>query len=129
MTTPPQPAPRGDRQTLQVLTHLSALVWLVGIPGVVGPLVMWLVYRHDPEVEPHGREALNFHLSVLLYLAVLVGVGIVLVISIVGVLLIPFLILAGAAVLLTELVLTIVAAVSASNGQLYRYPLSLRLVS
>lgn len=121
--------PRSDLQTLAVLTHLSALVWLIGIPGVVGPLVMWLIYRQDPDLEPHGREALNFHLSMLIYGAALIGVGILAAITIVGLLLIPVLLVAGAVVVITELVLTIVGGVTASKGEVYRYPLSLRLIA
>ncbi|MDP8960135.1 MAG: DUF4870 domain-containing protein [Actinomycetota bacterium] len=84
----------------------------------LGPLVVWLVKREDhPFVEMHAREALNFNLSVLLYFIV----GVVLAFVLIG-----FLLLAALAVI--WLVFTIIAAVRASNGEPYRYPLTIRLV-
>lgn len=84
----------------------------------LGPLVVWLVKRDDhPFIEMHAKEALNFNLSVLVYTVV----GGVLVFVLIG---IPLLIAIGVA----WLVLTSIAAVRASNGEPYRYPLSIRLV-
>ncbi len=97
-----------------VLSHLSALIGV----GFVLPFIVWLVKRHDPDpVAAHAAEALNFHLSLLLYTIVLIPLCWVLI----G---IPLLIVLG----LTSIVLAILAAVRASDGVLYRYPLTIRLV-
>ncbi len=97
-----------------VLSHLSALIGV----GFVLPFIVWLVKRHDPDpVAAHAAEALYFHLSLLLYTIVLIPLCWVLI----G---IPLLIVLG----LTSIVLAILAAVRASDGVLYRYPLTIRLV-
>jgi uncharacterized protein len=60
----------GDQQTWRVLAHASAFIQFIGIPSVVGPLIVWLIRREDPVVEPHARAALNFQLSLLIYFVV-----------------------------------------------------------
>ena len=76
-----------------------------------------------PSVDEHGKEALNFQLSMFIYL--LVGGGaIVLSFFCLGFFLIPILIVIGFA----ALVLAIIAGVKANDGILYRYPFTLRLI-
>lgn len=95
-----------------VAAHLTPLLGL----SFVGPLVVWLIKREeDPFVEVHAREAMNFQISVLIY-------GIVMAITIIGiVLLLPLGIFVFVA--------AIVAAIKAANGEPFRYPLSIRLIS
>lgn len=105
---------RNDR-LWAVLSHLSSLVGV----GFILPLVVYLVMRRESEyVAGNAREALNFHISVLLYGLLCIP----LVFVIVG---IPLLVLIG----LGTLILSIVAAVKASDGGCYRYPLTIRMVS
>ncbi len=128
MNTPTQPdavAPPNDTilvanesRNWATLSHLSAFVTFLGIPSLVGPLVMWLVRRDDPYAEFHAKEALNFNISFLLY-GIVSGVLILLAI---GLLLLPI-------VLVTWFVLVIRGAVKASSGTWYRYPLTIRFVS
>lgn len=119
---------RSPSTSLQVLSHVSGLVTLVGIPSVVGPLVMWLLYRQDPAVEPHAKAALNFHLSMLIYAVAGVIVLILLVFTIVGILLIPLLLFVGLGLVLFEIVASVIGAMRASEGTLYRYPLAMQLI-
>jgi uncharacterized protein len=103
-----------------MLAHLSALAGLVmpllGI--VIGPLVVWLARRDEsPFVAEHAKEALNFNISVLIG-AVVCGL---LMLVLVGFLL-------GTALFIAWLVMTLVAAIKASEGAIYHYPFSLRLV-
>lgn len=100
------------------LTHLSAFVLFFGIPSFLGPLVAWVVKKDDPYVADQAKEALNFNLSFLVY-ALVAGFSIILAI---GILLLP-------AVLVTWFALVIVATVRTSQGETYRYPFTLRLVS
>jgi uncharacterized Tic20 family protein len=107
-----------DARNWATLSHLSAYVAFLGIPSLVGPLVIWLLKRDDPYVDYHAKEALNFNISFLIY-------GIVATFSIiflVGLLLLPVL-------LISWFVLVIVAAVKASSGEYYRYPMTLRFIS
>ena len=107
-----------DTNNKSMLSHLSALVMLAGVPSVVGPLVAWLVWKDDPVVEAQAKEALNFNISFFLYSAV-AAVSLLL---LVGFLLLP-------AVLIAWFVLVIVASVKAANGEQYRYPFTIRFVS
>lgn len=113
-------APTENERTWGMLAHLSALAGLV-IPligNVVGPLVVSIA-RSDqsPFVAAHAKEALNF--NILVTLAALVCT--VLMLVFIGFLL-------GSALFIAWLVMTLVAAIRASEGAAYRYPISLRLV-
>ena len=102
-----------------VAAHLATLAGLV-IPlgSVVGPLAVWLTRRHrDPFIDQAGREALNFGVSIAVYGSVLLVAALMLV----G---IPLLIVG----VIAWVVLVSLAAANASQGQPYRYPLTLRLV-
>ncbi len=96
----------------------------------VGPLLVYLVHKDDPFIEHHAKEALNFQLTVLLALVVSVIAAIPAVI--IGVLTLGIGLLLLGIVVLTAIVLwfvlPIMAAVSASNGQGYRYPLTIRFI-
>jgi uncharacterized Tic20 family protein len=107
--------PRGSDKIWAILSHLSALVGF----GLVLPAVVYLAMRKESEyVASNAREALNFHLSLLLYGLCCVP----LIFIVIG---IPLLVL----ICLLSLVLAIVAAIKASDGACYRYPLSIRFVS
>src|SRR5213080_5249519 len=57
-------------RTWTVLCHASALAGLFfHFPGhLLGPLIVWLVKRgNSPEIDAHGKEALNFQISMLIY--------------------------------------------------------------
>lgn len=99
--------------------HLSAFV-AVGLGGLsfLGPLVIWLLKREEhPFLDYQGKEALNFHLSLLLYAIISIPLMLILV---------GF--LALLAVVVVGAVFTIVAAVKAANGEPYRLPLTIRFV-
>ena len=122
----PPPAPSGDPRQWAVAAHLSALAALVIGFNFAGPLIVYLIKRDDdPFVRDQAAEALNFNLSVFIYAVVGGLLTVVLILLIVGLLLIPVLI----ALAVAWLVLVIVAAVKASQGEAYRYPLTIRFVS
>jgi uncharacterized Tic20 family protein len=108
-------APRGNDKLWSVLSHLSAFLGV----GFILPLIVYLVMRKESEyVAANAREALNFHISLLIYaiccfplVFVLIGIPLLMVLGVVS------------------LVFAIIAAVKAADGFTYRYPLTLRLVS
>jgi uncharacterized protein len=102
-----------------MLAHLSALAGLVIGLNWLGPLIIYLVKKDEhPFIADQSREALNFNLSVFLYIIV----SAILIVIVIGFLLLP-------AIAIAWLVLTIIAAVRANNGEAYRYPLTIRFVT
>jgi len=104
-----------------MIAHLSALAGLVLplVGNVLGPLIVWLTRRDQSAfVADQAKEALNFNITVWLA-GVVCGV---LIWALIGILLLFVL---GA----YWLVMTIIAAVKASEGVSYRYPVTLRLVT
>jgi uncharacterized protein len=100
------------------IAHLSALVMFVGVPSLVGPLIVWLAKKEDPYVEMHAKEALNFNITFLIY-AIVAGISVILLI---GLLALPF-------VFIAWFVLVIVAGIRSSEGEMYRYPLTIRFLT
>jgi len=108
--------------------HLSSLAGLVFPFGnFLGPLIVWQMKRNEiPSLDLHGKESLNFQLSVLIYLlAGAAGTFIGMFACGIGLLLIPVLI----AISLGSIVLAVIAGIKANEGVAYRYPLTLRLIS
>jgi uncharacterized protein len=111
---PPVVPQNGNHKIWSILCHLSGLLGV----GFVLPLVVYLSMRHESEyVAGNARAALNFHLSVLIY-----GICCIpLIFVVVG---IPLLVVLG----IGSLILGIIAAVKASDGKTYHYPLCIRFV-
>ncbi|PZW84810.1 hypothetical protein DFS21_10239 [Pseudomonas sp. 2848] len=105
--------PSADVRQWAMFCHLSALLGLVLPLGhLLGPLVLWHLKREqDPFIDAQGKEALNFQISVTIagfvcFLLMFVFIGILL----------------FAVLMVTVLILIILAAVKANEGQPYRYP-------
>lgn len=111
-----------DKQarTWAMVCHLSALSGFIGVPfgSILGPLIIWLIKREEhPFVNQQGKEALNFQISLLIYLIVsgllifvLIGIFLMIGLGVFG------------------LIVTIIATVKANNGEAYRYPLTIRFI-
>jgi uncharacterized Tic20 family protein len=67
-----------DERTWGMLCHLSGLIALLltsGFLSFLGPLIVWLVKKDTSAwVNYHGKEALNFHVNVLLYTVIAVAI-------------------------------------------------------
>ncbi len=112
--------PSSNVRTWNVLCHASALIgFFVPWAGhILGPLIVWLAKRGDSlEIDEHGKESLNFQISMLIYN---------LIAGILCLVLIGFVILFILHIL--NLVLVIVASIQASEGKFYRYPITIRLI-
>ena len=110
---PPVAKPDGNEKLLIILCHLSLFLGV----GLIFPLIIYLVKKGESEkIADHARESLNFHISLIIY-------GLVSVFLCAIFIGFPLL-----ALMVMALVLPIVAAVKASEGNFYRYPLCLRLV-
>jgi uncharacterized protein len=108
-------------RTWTVLCHASALlgVFTHFLGHILGPLIVWLVKRDEsPEIDAHGKESLNFQLTMLIYDAI-AGILCLVLIGF------PILLLLWVA----NTVLVIVASLKASEGKLYRYPFTIRFLN
>ena len=119
-TPPPTPpVPKAERDWA-LFCHISALcgIFFPILLHIVPPLLLWLLRREEyPFVEDQGKEAVNFGISLSIYMAV----SIFLMVVFIGFLLFPALLLFGA-------IISIVATVKASEGTYFRYPLSIRFI-
>lgn len=137
-------SPSDNERQWALFAHLSALLlalltsWFAGFAGALAALAVWLLKRDESAfVASHALEALNFNLSMLIYAAGAVAIGVLLAgISVltlgVGLLLaIPagmVLLLALAGIAVLWLVCSIIAMAKALDGEQYRYPCSIRLI-
>jgi len=114
-TPPPVRVPTGNDKIWSILSHLSGFI---GVPFIL-PLVVWLAMRKESAyVGQNAAAALNFHLSLIIY-----GICCIpLVFVLIG---IPLLILLA----LASLILSIIAAVKASDGAVFKYPLAIPFFS
>lgn len=103
-----------------MFTHLAALAtFVLPVAGnIIGPLVIYLIKKDEYEfVNEQGKEVLNFQITWSIIFAIstimtIVGIGMLMLIGF------------GIA----WLVLVIAAAVTASNGQYYRYPFTIKFL-
>ena len=109
-----------DVRIWNILCHASALLGVfLHFPGhLLGPLIVWLAKRDDsPEIDAHGKESLNFQISMLLY---------TLISAVFCLILIGFIFIAVLWVL--NAVFVIIASIQASDGKFYRYPMTIRFI-
>ena len=117
------PAPVASASNVRIwniLCHASALLGVfLHFPGhLLGPLIVWLAKRGDsPEIDAHGKESLNFQISMLIYNVIAAVFCLVLT---------GFVFLAVLWVL--NAVFVIIAAIQASDGKFYRYPITIRFI-
>jgi uncharacterized protein len=109
-------ADSGER-TYALFNHLVGLVSLFdvfGVMSIVGTLIMWQVRKHDsPFLDDHGREALNFQLSITLF--AFLGIATLGIVTL--------------AAYILRIVGCIKAATAANKGEFYRYPCCIRFIS
>ncbi len=109
----PTPQLSNDDKNMGMLCHLLGL-----FTGFLGPLILWLIKKDTmPYVDYHGKEALNFQISVML--AYILG-GATMIICV------GYIIFLAA--WLCSIIFSILACVAASKGEYYKYPVCLRLV-
>jgi uncharacterized protein len=109
-----------DERTWGGAAHWGALIAaLVGGLAFLGPLLVLLIKGNDSQwIRRQSVESLNFQISILIYAIV----SALLLFVLVGLVLLP-------AVGLFWLIFTIIGSVKVANGEDYRYPLTIRMVS
>jgi uncharacterized Tic20 family protein len=128
-------------RTWSMLCHISALAGIFfGLGNVIGPLIVWQIKKNElPEIEPHGKEALNFQLTILIinivagilfigFLGAAFGVG--------RIWRSPLSLLGGGfgigsiiiIINLAAFILAVIAGLKANNGESYKYPFAIRFI-
>lgn len=106
----PEINPSSEEKVLGLFAHLITF-----LSSFIGPLIIYLLKREESSfVAKHAKESLNFQITVTL-------VSLFLIFSVVGLLVVW---LVG----IFALIFVIVATVRASEGKLYRYPLTIRFI-
>ena len=142
-----------------IACHAASLAWipltLIGVGAipflnVIAPAAIWYIKKDESKlIEEHGKESLNFQISMSIYGAV---AGIVL--GLIVAVLVFFMFIAGAtdgnffaviislatgiglfaaiialvAIAIFQVIVVINASMKAKEGQMYRYPFNLRLL-
>ncbi len=122
----PVPRPNGSR-TWEMWCHMSALAGLLPIPfgNLLGPLIVWQMKRSEfPSVDEHGKESLNFQISIAIYFLAVGMVTAVTWLFCIGFLFLPVL----AVIHFGAIILAVIAGIKANDGIAYRYPFNLRLI-
>jgi len=110
----PSTEPSSDDKNIATITHLGGTVFSF-VPG----LLVWILKKDDSAyLVDQAKEALNFQISVL----IAYFISGILVWLLIGFLLIPL-------IWLLNVVFCIIAAISSSKGETYRYPFCLRLIN
>jgi uncharacterized Tic20 family protein len=103
----------GDARMWAMFSHLAAFAGLVPavlvIGCVLGPLVVWLLKKNEYAfVDEQGKEAVNFQLTMLIFLLALP-------LTCIGLIVWPF-------VPIVDFIFVVIAAIKADDGYHYRYP-------
>lgn len=106
-----------DVRTWAMVAHVVTFVgYAIPFGNIIGPLFIWLLKKNEsPFIDHHGKESLNFQISLTIYYAI---AGL-LVFLLIGFILLPIIFIA-------HLILSIMAGVRAYNGESFRYPLTIR---
>ncbi|MGE6758709.1 DUF4870 domain-containing protein [Corallococcus interemptor] len=116
------PTATQDEKTMGMLAHLGAIAGVVVGAGFLGwavPLFLMLTKGKESSfVRAHAVESLNFQITCAIGMAVsavllcALGLGVI----------------TGGIIILGSLVLSVIAGLKANDGELYRYPVNIRLV-
>lgn len=111
-----------DARMWAMFCHIAGLAGLIPMTPVFGsivaPLIIWQIKKNEfTFVDEHGKEAVNFQISILLY----------------SVICIPFIFICIGIIMLVavgifDIVCLLIAAVKVNNGEHYRYPICIRFI-
>ncbi len=124
------PSATDDERSYSLLMHLTLLAHLI-VPyfAIAAPIAMWLARKQkSPFIDDHGRESVNFQITLLLYTFILPAIAAViglLTCSIGLILLVPAIL--GPYIL--GLVGMVMGAMAANRGEFFRYPMTIRLLN
>jgi len=115
-----EPMGEDEERKWAMFAHIGTFSsMLVPMGNFLAPIIIWQLKKNESEfVVDQAKEALNFQISVLIYALL----SFLLVFIFIG-----FFLLFG--LVLFSLIIVIVAGVKANEGEYYRYPMCIRLIS
>jgi len=107
-------SPSNDDKNIATITHLLGIFFCI-----VPALIVWLLKKDDSAyLADQAKEALNFQITLLIaYVVAWILVWILVGFVLLGI------------IWLGNIVLCIIAAISTSKGETYRYPWTIRLIN
>ncbi|GGE87493.1 DUF4870 domain-containing protein [Mycetocola zhadangensis] len=125
---PGAPLTQADDKLWASLSHFGGALGAflgAGTAGWIAPLVIYLVFKdRGPFTRQEAKEALNFQLTITIFVAGLYLVGTVLALILIGFLLYPL----AAVVGIVGIIFGIIGGVKVNGGQAYRYFFAFRMV-
>ncbi len=111
-----------DERTYAMFMHLTLLGHIVlTLIAIIAPIIMWNIKKDEsPFLDDHGREAVNFQISLIIYFILTLPIGIIT--CGIGFIIFPILLY------VLGLIGMIQAAAAANRGEFYRYPMTMRFV-
>lgn len=111
------------------ITHLSVFAgWFFPFGNIIAPLVLWLAKKNDSTyIDTHGKSAVNFQLSLILYGFLLAILLIPIAIFTLGLGIIAIILGIIPAVIL-YIIFIISASIKAGNGEYYQYPFTIQFI-
>ncbi len=117
-----------EERTFGMLCHLSALALFIlpSFGNIFGPLIFWLIKKDQSAwIDRQGKEALNFQISIVIYVFAAFFLMLLLAITVIG---IPLAVLIGIGLAVFWLIMVITASIKVNNGEDFRYPLNIRFI-
>jgi uncharacterized Tic20 family protein len=104
-----------DVKQFNMLMHIAQFAgYIIPLGGFILPIVMWSSNKElDKSIDANGKNIINWMISSVIYAIVFI----LLIFMIIG---IPLLVALG----ICSTIFTIIGAIKASNGEIYRYPFS-----
>ena len=102
-----------------LLMHLSQFTsYIVPAAGLVLPIVMWSTNKDKSEIiDQHGKNILNWMISSVIYIVI----SMILMLVLIGFVTIF-------AVIICSIVFSVIGAIKANDGQVYKYPLTITFI-
>lgn len=105
-----------EDRTLAMLTHLSGLAgYIIPLGGIIVPIVIWFIKSENKAIAAIAKQAIILNIAVFVCVLALALIALTIV-------LLPVSIIGWIVLGLAAIVLPIVGAVKASDGEYYSYP-------
>ena len=113
--------PGKDDRMWAAFCHLAAFAcYFIPLFGLVlGPLIIWLIKKEDsPFVDVNGKKALNFQISIVIYMLAASPL----------ICLLPVYIIVVACLGVLDVIYIIISAIKANSGKEVSYPVSIEFI-